>query len=242
MSAAESFRYHRPFPFCPTGIDVDTLDFSEISTALLFVRDLTLSDACRLYWILERVELAFAANNIGFYSDEYGLEGLGEIDYSASLGTVIKLPRARVCGGGYIAGTWSTFALPDPAVSRVVWPHTYPDDEAAGQVAYAFGASAASGYLFPLEASGPVTRQPDGLYTFWFSLDQASGGDFIKLAGLGEDLGAGFNYASFATLGVPVLSGTLPLRVLVLAEPSYYHTSGGAVNTLTFTPHFFTPA
>lgn len=222
MSVATSFRYHRPFPFCPVEFDP-----APTTSDVFVIRDLTLEDAMKLYWSLESIDIAFAISGARFSVAFIGdTDATVSASFSKSLTNEVFTPRERVCEREAIFGeineTDGVTVVPD-------------DDPPFSPVSYDLG----FGYYFGYSLSEHVVvRQTNGKYAFGFQLDNRSSQKMLGLSGGGdEDVAGLMNY-----IDVPVLSGTL--RVYGAAYEDFpiwaYYADTGTLDSASVTPHFHT--
>jgi hypothetical protein len=242
MSVASRFRYHRPFPFCVDDFDIESIDNSALRYDEFYIKDLTLADAMKLYWLMEKITISFSISGVigNFYidsaNDYYDCELSCEVVISS---TSSFPPRSRVCSSIAISEYGSVENAQD------IVPDGSPSPFA---VDYDWDLVVSDGS----ELSGiPVTRQLNGKYTYWFGLranqpsipsqDQSlyrpltisSGGEVSP-----NMLPAP---TAFDLVEVSVLSGKAVVYGAARTySPFYSYTSGGSLDLISITPTFYT--
>lgn len=219
MSTAAAFRHHRPFPFCPPDFDIDALAAADYDHTQLFIRDLTLADAMALYWNTETVRVKFNVTGAVF-----GVETVDVAFDEVHAAVSPRAPRSRVCNSGDNQPVLSARGTEVNGLTITVGGVPSSQDY---RLDLDFCSLLSPGSPLP---GKPVSRQTDGLYTFWFLLSPLEGYLFP-----GSDGTAGAVNDIIGSATVSVLSGSLVLKALRETGGS-----GGSVGTLDFIPSFYT--
>jgi hypothetical protein len=217
MSVATSFRFHKPFPFCPEEFDIDALNPADYSLTAGFIRDLTLADAMALYWNLESVRVQFSAS--AQFSG--GTVDVSVVFDEEFLSSPVYAPRERVCDIGI-----SPYYLGQGTETN---GETVTDSGGPITMDYSvffFNGMFSSGSL----PSTAVSVQTDGKYTLWCTILTTSGNIYLGSAGTAGGL------IDIGGSTISVLSGSITLR----AYANLAYSGGGTVTALDFTPGFYT--
>lgn len=222
MSTTQSFRFYKPFPFCPEAFDINSLDYSGIGPQVMFIRDLTLEDAMALFWNLENLVLQF--NITGALTSA----GTVACDFNAPVTGSTTEPFERVCISDTDAGPYFDGVGDEVNGESVFDGVTTTYRDMSIQMVFA-----ADNIVFPVGTA--VTVQDDGYYTLWFT--SSRGAEYLDLGGGGTS-GSGYDYINYASyIDAAVLSGTVRLRGLVWGTS---WISGGTLNSATLTPNYYT--
>jgi hypothetical protein len=229
MSVTSSFRYHRPFPYCPEPFDIDGIDDSDIPQTTSYVRDLTLAEAMKIVWLLEGLRLCVKA------SARFDVLATATIDFDETATDELS-PRARICSGPYGFGYNQEEAI------TIVYdeaPELLFTDAFEG-VINTFGYSAVPATYLDVRR---VTKQIDGLYTVWFDVE-FTGRDYITFGLWGRGSGGDFpSRTNIDAIDIEVLPGRF-LKIKLYVEQSttlgLYEPGSAVVESFFGTVSFFT--
>lgn len=224
MSVAQAFRYHRPFPFCPT-------EFSLTGTPASF-KNMALADAMKWYWNIETLRFEIAAS-LTYVTSGIAVSVTAAVDFTLDRDEFLDLayaPRERVCNPrvlylpfGSVIGSASGTEEGTPASTDITglfgWPNTTSDP-----------------------ASRTLFRDP-GTNLFWAFVSNSNPAFFC-----GPDLAGQPSFSFAAPAGSPWMQAGSPINLSIAGAAIDIYlwvvigTSSISVSSFeaTVTPTFFT--
>jgi hypothetical protein len=250
MSVADPFVYpFGYFPFCVPDLDIDTLDWNTALYHATPVRDLTLPEAMKLYWLLESLSVEIDIDGV-LLNDGGGGDTPISIRFDQDLvETAPHQPKQRACAGWPFNAPQGLLGFEATEVEGETigpWDDGPPGDTLV-DVPLVLGYTA-SPYWDNFD-NYPITHQGSDLYTVWLSLTRNGGGTKRRFLfggpGTIDDPGEIItNLGTAGLLEIPFMSGTMLLRVGLYGgdpqPPTNYRSGTGTVNTFNLTPNFYT--
>lgn len=203
---------------CIEQYDIDGITTNDYDSQIGYIRDLSLADAMRLYWLLEgftlSIEFSGTVNSLGV-----------DLSFSQSTSSSAPVvPTMRVCDAASLVleaqGVDSLIISnpPDPDVSdtfTVVFNWLTPEASTRSPVNF------------------PVTKQLDGKYTLWYGVngDHPEALIFLRSPGVAD-----IAFDALDTAVVSIESGTTTLCFVI--EPS--STGTGTISAFSLTPNYYT--
>lgn len=220
MSTVSPWKCATPFGaiVCVEEYDIDSITPADYDSDIGFIRDLTLADAMKLYWLWESAQFTF------YFSGTVGAGTIITLDYDSELAPLPTYePTDRVClVPGLSCATEQLLAI-------TIENPPFPAYSESFTVEF---------LLFPasLSTRSPVgsglTKQADGKYTLWYAIYSYHDAGYVQIASEGEK---DFSWTTIGTNTFSVESGQSTLRLVQLSG-----SSSGSLGTFEFAPNYYT--